>query len=317
MKKYLNSIGLLLIINSSVFAESMINFQYANYSTSDKVKLNEWTLAFDKNARDFFWPYNAEIDSSVDYGLKYLNTSGQSSSTKITSQHLQSYIGKKWSDFYLKLNLGHHQFKAGSKESRTTYGIQFQTKYEKLITADLSYKTDWAFKGNRSPIMAFEKLVAKDIKTNFVIQPNDQWRMPLRFTRSNLSDTNVKTISDLNVLYGRAYPIWWWIGYNYNHTSNKNPSSKYWSPKKVVSHGPQFEFSKSFSETLSLNLGGNYGFLKENQLPSGESTYFSLSVDYGSRDVQLWSINLSRGDSKQNGSNWSMNEIGLNFSKMF
>lgn len=294
----------LLNIQSFAIEPSLFTSSYEKYDTSDKYSISTYTLDWQNNRRDLFWGYPGNLEDVTDYGVSFKKRSGDFKGD-IESEELSGRLGRKMGfDQYVLLNVGLHNLTYKNKESsHATYNLKYQLK-RKEFNIQLMFDHNLYFieKGVTTPLTDSLKQDYVEARFNYLGKKN--FRIPISVKSSSISDSNKSNQQKIAVLYGRSYPTWIWGGYGVERLSFSKKVTGYWSPKKVLSHGPRIEVGHTFMEKLNLGGSYSYSFNKEDSFAEGKSIYASLKAEYGRRENWLTGLSYYISKSKQGTSNW-------------
>ena len=289
----------------------ILDSSFSQSKTSDELNLKKFILSFANNRRDLFWNYTGEKEVAFDYGVHIERTDGEYKE-QLSFYRYQAFVGQKWSfNHYSKFDFGNSLLRYNDKAySLDHYGFTHLYKRE-WLNFTLNYLYDFYFLEQGVPGSLEEELKYHNLNLSAVFIPHKEFRIPLHYSQKSISDGHSAVNMSLDVLYGRVYPTWIWVGYGIGELKYNEESSLYWSPEKFFSHGPRFELSYGLSDKLVAKFNVNYNIIKEGSFPSGESYYMVSALEWGDRNTTLLGVSFNRIQSEQNSNLWWSEEIKL------
>lgn len=314
---------ILILFLSSLIAmaseKSIVLLDVSNDRTSNDLVIDTYHTQVYSNRRNILWTFNNATESANDIGALVWKTSGRFVDEEINSTKAQMHLGKKWNKSHHSFaNIGGHKLvydEINSSMGACKIGHTFLiNKFSGFIHID----RDFMFAEQSIPAPLEEGLKRTMINSNLQYKPIDHVRIPLLVKKKNIDDGNQSLEKDISILYGRSWPVWWWIGYAYNELTNSEVADgAYWAPEKFTAYGPRFEISYPFTDYLQLSMGYNYSKIKEDDFDYGTSHYTSLSLQYGSREDLLIALNWYENVSEQESNEWKGEGSRLSLSYSF
>lgn len=198
-----------------------------------------------------------------------------------------------------------------------TYEFAHEIKLTSTSTVRLSADRNFQFIQQQIPATLEDGLVRESYQLNWQQKLGDDIRVPIMVRRMQISDGNGATEYDAAILYGKVYPVWWWIGYGVNQLKYNSTVLGYWSPEEFYGHGPRLEVSYPVMDFMQFIGGYNYSIIKEGSFHEGSATYSNFGFEYGDRNE--WKIKISWVEliSEQSSNEWTSAGYIANFNKSF
>lgn len=300
--------------------QPMVKSWLSTESTSDSFDQQLFQVEYKNHRRDPLWPYEKETASAWDLGTRTLLASGNSPYGNYQAGLLVGSLGRKFSkQMQLDSELGIHQIHNHDKHTSRLLTWGLSSTYRSLSNWSVQFKVsrDRAYV-DFGPGVAFSRLNSLRFNGRFIYRPVDKIKLMIKSSKAYLSDKNIRTHHDVEVLYGISTGNpWLWIGFGAERLefsrdmSFELPLARYWSPNRFYAFGPRFDLNLPILPLYSFSLGASLSRIKENDLSSGTGFLLSPSIVYGSRDNSQLKLGYTRIDSRQNISKWNSDSFAL------
>jgi hypothetical protein len=298
---------------------SIFESEVSRYYTSDDFSITQTSLSFKNNRRNLFWSYKDNAEKATDLGAIVSNYSGNFREETYQAVNASIYLGKKWNfKNYTTLTIGSHSFSYDDSDfSIATYELTHEIKLSNSANVKFAADRNFQYIQQQIPATLQDGLVRESYQINWVQKFGDNLRAPLMVRRMQISDGNGASEYDASLLYGRVYPVWWWIGYGVNQLKYNTTVLGYWSPEEFIGHGPRFEISYPIVQNFQVSGGYNYSLIKEANFDQGTSSYSSIGLEYGDRNEWIAKLNWIELISEQASNEWTSEGYVATFNKSF
>lgn len=321
-RQYLHLALLYFIATHSAKAQCLPLFQgnLSRSETSDHHSLKSFRLQFENERSDIFFPYESEDEKSeslaVSSAVHKVETASKEGSG-VTFDFGQRLKRSREERIISDVGIDQFSFEGQKSHSSLRLNVALQKNIESKRLVQVEIRRQMLYTHLIFPGAALEALSAWQLNVVDKKILSDFWRVGFSGKIWWLSDQNERQYYDININYGRVYPVWWWVGVGADYIRYHQNKSTYWTPWQAYSYGLRSELALPIHDKWSLVGGLNVHQVREENQRLGDGSFLSAGVTYGSRNEQLVKLSYESIVSQQGGGIWRMQSFVFDFNRSF
>ncbi|MEK6625653.1 MAG: hypothetical protein AABY86_11830 [Bdellovibrionota bacterium] len=269
----------------------IINTKMRSDSVANNISMKSFSLNYQNNRRNIFWPYDYSRPAAFDFGLNILQNEGNTSQYTFEGNHIAGILGRMFSpDHYLNIFVGTHvlqnttQDKIVTDHHLLTQGLGYAYKHDNFQLS-FDYKKDFMYTNLFLPAGVEHTLVENKFEIVTKIKLAKALESSISLKHSLVNDKNQLTSfgAELNGGY-EVHPFSIFGGMSTSYGQSKFITSRYPSPWYVLGAGPNLGANYSFRDTLIVSSGMAYTrFIDHLKIEGSEINKF-FQLEFGNRN---------------------------------
>ncbi len=295
--------------------KSIFEANFLHSYTSDQVLLKTFDFSYRNHRRNHLWEYKDAEQSANDYGIRIKQFSGHGLGYDFKAVRATGLLAHKFSSsHYVEFEIGVHALK--DHVSVVPWKLNYQNNHH-LLHGTTSIQEDLMFPNLMFPGSMSSDLKGQTLQTRQVLTLHPNIRVPMGAKFLKLNDGNDAAETTVDFLWGKAYPIWFWLGLGVMDLRYQKQTDSYWSPDRFKGFGTRFEISYDVWNLLSFSWTLNCNRIQENNYAWGNSYLNALGVSYGDRNQWQVKASWTKIKSLQEENTWKEDDLSIQFIKSF